>query len=196
MPLNAGISVDALPVGAAAGLHHGKGKVKVVTLEAGCRLFRGGSTHDRDGNPRPKGDTSEWALSPWWFSEDVYRLIVDVYLKSGSGYLNSLGMTMRRAGAVKQCWSRMDVRIKAEVLQDINAFEGIGSTQFEQLDNGITVIWSGWKSDAKQIYIPNLNWKKSKEDNGKILYFDGSPALRVLTKKLIRSEQPFGGGGS
>ena len=104
-------------------------------------------------------------------------------------------MTLRRAGAVKQSWSRLDVRIKAEVLQDINAFEGIGSTQFEQLDNGVTVIWDGWKADAKQLYIPNLDWKRSKRNYGKVLYFDGCAGPAFLTKKTIISEQPFGKGG-
>ena len=192
MPLNAGISVDALPKAAAAGLHHGKGKVRVVTLEAGSRLFRGGSTHRRDGTPFVKGDTAEWAFSSWWFTEEVYKRIVEVYQKSGGGYLNSLGMTLRHAGAVKQSWSRLDVRIKAEVLQDINAFEGIGSTQFERFDNGVTVVWDGWKADAKQLYIPNFDRKRS---NVSVLYFDDAPALRILTKKTISSEQPFGKGG-
>jgi hypothetical protein len=87
------------------------------------------------------------------------------------------------------------VRIKAEVPQDINAFDGIGSTQFEQLENGMTVIWDGWKTDAKQLFIPNLDWERSKRNYGKVLYFDGAAALRVLTRKTIVSEQPFGKGG-
>ena len=99
MPLNAGISVGALPRAAAAGLHHGKGKVKVTTLEAGSRLFRGGNTHDREGNPRVQGDTAEWALSPWWFTEDVYKSIVDVYLKSGGGY----AQLARHDAATRRC---------------------------------------------------------------------------------------------
>ena len=139
----------------------------VVTLEAGSRLFRGGNTHDREGNPRVQGDTAEWALSPWWFTEGVYKSIVDINLKSGGGYLNALGMTLRRAGAVKQNWSRLDVRIKAEVLQDINAYEGFGSTQFEQLENGMTIIWDGWKADAKQLFIPNLDWGGARKTTGK-----------------------------
>jgi len=195
MPLNAGISVDALPKAAAEGLHHGKGKVRVVTLVAGSRLFRGGSTHRLDGTEFAKGDTAEWALSSWWFTEEVYKRIVEVYQKSGGGYLNSLSMTLRRAGAVKQSWNRLDVRIKAEVLQDINAFEGIGSTQIERFDNGVQVVWDGWRADAKQLYIPNLDWNRSKWSNGSVLYFDDTPALRILTKKTISSEQPFGEGG-
>ena len=98
MPLNAGISVDALPKAAAAGLHHGEGKVRVVTLEAGSRLFRGGNTLRRDGTPFDRGDTAEWAYSSWWFTEEVYKRIIEAYQKSGGGYLNSLGMTLRRAG--------------------------------------------------------------------------------------------------
>src|SRR3954470_8295860 len=113
MPLNAGISVDAIPTAAAAGLHHGKGKVRVVTLDAGSRVFRGGNTLRRDGTPFARGDTAEWAFSSWWFTEEVYKRIIAVYQEGDGGYLSSLGMTMRRAGAVKQSWSRLDVRIKA-----------------------------------------------------------------------------------
>lgn len=192
MPLNAGISVDAIPAAAAAGLHHGKGKVRVVTLDAGSRVFRGGNTLRRDGTPFARGDTAEWAFSSWWFTEEVYKRIVEFYTKNGGGYLTSLGMTLRIAGAVKQSWSRLDVRIKAEVLQDINAFEGTGSTQFERFDNGLTVVWKGWGADAKQLYIPNFDRKRS---NASVLCFDGAPALRILTKKIISSEQPFGEGG-
>jgi hypothetical protein len=64
MPLNAGISLDALPPQAASGLHHGKGKVKVVTLAGGSRIFRGGQTLDRHGKELPQGDTATWAFSP------------------------------------------------------------------------------------------------------------------------------------
>jgi hypothetical protein len=183
MPLNSGLDAQQLPQDAARGLQ--RGRVKVITLLAGERLFRFGSTPSSRSEPL-------LIVSPWWTSEEDYRAIVGLHEEHQGEFMGSLGFTARKAMAVKTPWSRMDVRIKAEVLQDINAFQGLGQAQFEELENGMKIVWDGKPANLRQVYIPNLDRKRS---NPSLLYFDGTPALRILTKKIVQSEQPFGPGG-
>jgi len=122
----------------------------VTTLPAGQVLFRFASTKDmRSGQSIP---SSQWARGAWWLLESDYRKII---AKFRLGKL-PLGTVGRSAAAVQPSWSKMDVSIKAYLLDEINVYTGKGSTQYhDQLPNGMTITLPGW-TDIDQIYIPGM----------------------------------------
>jgi len=123
---------------------------QVVTLHAGDVLFRFASTKNQQtGVSIP---TDQWSRGAWWFLESDYRRIIETYLAGRLG----LGTVARSAGAVQPSWSRMDVSIKARLVQDINVYIGKGATQYrDELPNGMYVTLTGWP-EIDQVYIPNI----------------------------------------
>jgi hypothetical protein len=165
MPLNADLDLSQLPEAARAGLR----QPRVVTLNAGDILFRFASTN------RPK---DRWAASPWWMFERDYRRIIKAHEESDL----SLGLLARSAMAVQPSYSRMDVAIKAVVLQDINAFCGLGRPQYrEVLPNGMYLTLRGW-SDVEQLFIPNISDSAGRTSLG-------YQALHVMRQKTVASQQ-------
>jgi len=176
MPLNANLCIDDLPDDAASGLV--ARNVTIKCLKRGDFVFRGASTYHPRKGAVPMVD---WVASPWWIEEDQYHRINKKYLDGRSdGFpFESLGFTMRHALAVQQGWSRVDVVVKAWLLQDINVFSGPGRCQFESLPNGMTVEWRGWPL-VRQIYIPNVDKARS---NDSVVVVDGRPVLRIQKKE-------------
>ncbi len=165
MTLNADLTLAQLPSDAVEGLR----QPRVVTLQAGQILFRFASSD------RPK---ETWAARPWWMYEHDYRKIIQTNDESDL----SLGLLGRWAMAVPQSVSKMDVVIKAVVLQDVNAFCGLGRTQYRDLlPNGMWLTLRGWPH-VNQLYIPNVG-----DAHGRTLL--GYQALTVLRQKLVSSHQ-------
>ena len=120
---------------------------------------------------------------PWWIRERDYRRIISAYEaergKHGEDAL-SLGFLGRAAVAVQHSWSKVDVVVKAQVVEDINVFAGRGQRQYrEWLRANIYITLSGWPQ-IEQLFIPNLG-----DQNG--LTELGRRALLVLRKKTITS---------
>jgi hypothetical protein len=92
------------------------------------------------------------ASGPWWFRSRDWQKILRRFLQ---GSFN-LGTTARLAGAVQWSWSNMDVLLKARVVQEIEAWEGLGLAQYRDvLPNGMTVTLHGFP-DVVQLYVPGM----------------------------------------
>lgn len=180
MPLNAGLDLSQFTDHARRGMR----SPAVVTLRAGEALFRFASTARHDGTSIP---SNTWAASPWWMYEADYHAILAVHRQSQAAHGRNgqtLGMVARGAMAIQQSWSRLDVRIKAVVLQDINAFLGLGRTQYRELaPNGMYFTLPGWP-DVRQLYIPNIS-----DRTGLTPLF--RQALDVRTQKIVSSQQLY-----
>lgn len=164
MALNAHLDTAELPDAARAGLR----QAKVVTLYEGQVLFRFASSD------RPK---EFWASSPWWMYEHDYRRVIAAHKESGW----SLGLVGRSAMAVRPSHSRrMDVVVKAMVLDDINAFCGLGRTQHrDPLPNGMYLTLPGW-SDVSQLYIPGISDRCGRTRLG-------FQAISIVRQKIVSS---------
>lgn len=148
---------------------------RTVTLHTGEALFRFAST---DNN------STKWAGGAWWIRESDYYQINSRYEAGRRQHKEdalTFGFIARGALAVKPSWSRLDVVVKALVLQDINAFEGVGQTQRDELDNGIQITLPGWPS-ISHLYIPGIS-----DGNGRTTI--GYQALSVIKQKVITSQQ-------
>ena len=164
MPINANLAATKTE-------HHrasaGMKNPTVTMLKAGDNLFRFASTKTSTGADIP---SEEWANGAWWFSEKDHNVIVTRF---NAGKL-PLGTVARVAGAVQPSWSRMDVSIKATLLQDIYVYIGKGSAQYrEELPNGWFITQKGW-ADIDQIYIPNMR-------------LGARAGLKILKQKIIQT---------
>lgn len=178
MPLNENLSLDSLPEWARESVERGMRGPRAVTLAPGQVLFRFASS---DAPP------ALWAAGPWWLYEHDYRKIVEQERLSRAQHGPeglTLGWLGRSAAAVQQSWSRMDVVVKAVVLQEVMAFAGRGRTQYkERGPNGFLYTISGWPN-VEQLYIPNIG-----DRQGRTLL--GYQALHVLRQKRVESQQMY-----
>lgn len=165
MPLNADLKLSDLPDSAKNGLR----QARIVTLTSGESIFRFASTD------RPN---SMWAASPWWMYERDYRKIIQAHEESDL----TLGFLGRSAMAVQPSYSLMDVSVKAFVLQDINAFCGLGRPQYrEALPNGMFLTIRGWPN-VEQLFIPNISGPLGRTSLG-------YQVLGVTRQKIVSSQQ-------
>ncbi len=96
------------------------------------------------------------AAGPWWFGDKAFQQIKrDALGNHDKGF--GLGWSGRRALAIRQEWSQVDVLIEATIAEPINVFSGLGTKQYrERMPNGMFVTWEGWPQ-VDQWFIPNIN---------------------------------------
>lgn len=183
MVLNDGLSLDTLSDRERSTLTSGMRSPRVVTLHAGDVVFRFAST---------QSPNESWAAGPWWATEMDYRKVISEHTRSQHEHGDdgfSLGYVGRTAFAVQPSWSKMDIVVKAIVLNDIKAFAGRGQRQHrEVLPNGMHLTLSGW-AEVDQIFIPGIGaWDGSMVQRTTL----GFQALKVLRQKRISSDGQLG----
>ena len=118
----------------------------VKHISPGTKLFRFSSS---------QLPPDRWAAGPWWFGQDAFNRIKEDLLQSPHGM--GMGWSARRAMAVRQGWSRMDILVEARLNESMKIFSGRGTKQHrEMLPNGMYVTWEGW-DDVDQWFLPFIN---------------------------------------
>lgn len=109
-------------------------------------------------------------VSPWWIVESDFLKIIAARERSRAVHGGdkaralSLGFLARWAVAVPQEWQRdggfkpttMDLLLRADLRQPLDAFTGRARVQREISPNGIDITWSGW-TEVTQFYFPALS---------------------------------------
>ena len=87
MPLNAGISVDASRRPRPPAFIKAKGKSRSSRSRRGAGSFAAATPTAVRETRASRGIPPSGPSRSWWFTEEVYKSIVEVYHKSGGGYL-------------------------------------------------------------------------------------------------------------
>lgn len=174
--LNDGLSLDSVPEWMRNLVKSGIRTPRVRHLSPGTKIYRFASS----SVPQP-----QQAAGPWWFGQKAFAWIKqDALDNHGRGF--GLGWSGRRALAIRQGWSRVDVLIEASISEPINIFYGRGTKQYrEVMPNGMYVTWEGWPN-IDQWFIPFINDRSGMTALGK-------RAINVYRSISIDSYQLGGG---
>jgi len=170
---------------------------KVADLNVGTNdptyIYRFSSSVNRkDGENR---DPEKQKLGAWWISSSDFLKIESEYLKhlatcnGDKSIAFPLGWFARRAEAIRQEWSNVDILIRAKIVADAKVFKGIGTIQYREAvphpGNGtVSFTWVAWKN-IEQIFIPNL-------DANNVGYVEsGKQIFEIIDHRPISSYQIY-----
>lgn len=146
MTLNAGLSLDTVSPELRGLVESGIHNAAVRALPPGMRLYRFASD---------KLDRAFWPAGPWWVDRSTFNHIVQQAIRQPAGF--GVGWSARRALAIRQQWSRVNILVEAEVAEKIYVFHGRGTTQYrEPTPNGMYITWEAWRN-VEQLFLPYIS---------------------------------------
>ncbi|MEM7785046.1 MAG: hypothetical protein AAF623_16975 [Planctomycetota bacterium] len=145
MTVNSGLSLDSVDSKLADLVNSGIRSPRVKKLTPGTKLFR---FADAD---RPK---ESWPAGPWWFGRPDFNRILQQSIASPDF---GLGFHGRRNLAIRQCWSKVNGLVEAEIIEEIFIFYGAGTTQYrEPLPNGMMITWQA-PPEVEQWFLSGIS---------------------------------------
>lgn len=167
MIINENISFNSVSAFELTRLKSGIKSPRLDIIPITTPIFRFASSFNRSRNKMT--NANEQVQGPWWLSVEDYLKIEREYwlglsMKRGNkSTAMPLGWYARRAAAIKQEWSNVDLLIRAEVVASVKVFKGLGIDQNREPYGGkgfgmasVYFSWNAWKS-IEQIFIPNLD---------------------------------------
>jgi len=172
---NNDLSLDSVPDWMRSLVLSGIRSPRVQHLSPGTKLFR----FSNSMLPNDK-----WAAGPWWFGQYAFNQIKRDTLETENGSEFGIGWSARRAMAVRQGWSKMDILIEATLVESMKVFVGIGTKQFrEEMPNGMYVTWEGW-TNVEQWFLPFINDRSGMTSMGR-------SAVQIYRTSKVESYQLF-----
>ena len=180
MVINENISLNNLSTFEYERLKSGIKSPRLETIPVTTPIFRFASSLNRRRNKQ--ANQNEQVQGPWWLgTEDYLKIEREYWLgfsqKNGDkSVAMPLGWYARRAAAIRQEWSNVDLLIRAEVVASVKVYKGLGIDQKHEPYGGkgfgmasVHFSWDAWKS-IEQIFIPNLDTNNvGKMKTGEIL---------------------------